>query len=114
MEISKTCIGGCFLSHATFVACTKYQLIEYLRTAEDNYQFLKKKYYESIGETFEPDELRRYTVSRTSNSNDIDCENQKKKIQKLGKLCVQNGISEVEIFQMIQKTRSLEDKGWTD
>lgn len=41
-------------------------------------------------------------------------EKQRKEIQELGILCIQNGITKVDIFQLIQNKRALEDKEWTD
>lgn len=38
---------------------------------------------------------------------------QKRKVHKLGTICVQNGIDENDLFKMIRDRKSIEDYEWT-
>lgn len=38
---------------------------------------------------------------------------QKRKVHKLGTICVQNGIEENDLFELIRNKKSIEDFNWT-
>lgn len=40
-------------------------------------------------------------------------EEQKRKVHKLGTICVQNGIDEIDLFNFIRNKRAVEDFDWT-
>lgn len=39
---------------------------------------------------------------------------QKMKQEKLGNICLQHGITEVDLFRLIQEKKARNDKSWTD
>ncbi|MEE1448589.1 hypothetical protein [Faecalitalea cylindroides] len=40
-------------------------------------------------------------------------EEQKRKVHKLGTICVQNGIDEIDLFNFVRNKRAVEDFDWT-
>lgn len=108
MNIPSHCIGDKFYSANTFKMRKKTELIIMLQKAESNYQKIRNVNNDLNLRLGLKDPTQFY------NRRELEAETQKKKIQKLGKLCVQNDITEHEIFRIIQERKALEDKGWTD
>lgn len=44
----------------------------------------------------------------------IVAQKQKIKQEKLGNICLQHGITEVDLFRLIEKKKARNDKSWTD